>query len=588
MKHEKTHSLVGMREIHPDHRVFGGKNGIHFIRVKGDLSERAIAHARLLRKELHQGAIPALIKKNEWLIRTGPGLVKYAPVQDAIVAFYTRVVIPLLDRQSPAHVKAALKKISEESGIPYKDMRETLFQADGLMVLVKLSLSKHFLSEWIPGGFPACTSGVALKSATQGGKLLACRNFDYLIVGPWERFPTVVFNEPTESGSIPFVSLTSAGVQSGGVTSINHEGITLFAHAHFANRVSLRGQSVVSIGDEVITHSKTLGQAIDIFKKKSPCANWAFVVSSGKENQAAVVEVSPGKVRVREPQNEILAHSNFFHDPELHRAESLLCGSYCEDLEARYGRMKQVLHENLGKLTPQILAKTLSEHRDFFSGQERVFGNTVSVVTTVKSAVFEPESLRFWMAHRSESPVGLGGYLKVDMDRFWKQDAETLEDSTEILPGYQSEAPGFTEGVRHYREAYRSYHMDCDQPDFKEKTLENVKKAIEAYPSDGHLWLQAGYLAFKLKKFTEAEGFFAGTLNHHFSPHVAQVRDLYLARCFDLRGARKMALELYQSHPRIQEPKLRRAFKKGLKRPYRAAEVEKIVLDMQFPDTFQY
>lgn len=571
-----------------DHRLIGGKGGIHFIRVRGDMGERAIAHARLLKKELHDGAIPALIKKNEWLIRTGPGLAQYGPVQDLIVAFYRKVVVPLLDLQTPQEMRKALRQASQETGIPYNDLRETLFQADGLMVLVRASLSRHFLPEWTPGGFPGCTSGVALSQLTQGGKLLACRNFDYLIVGPWEKHPTVVFNEPTEMGAIPFVSLTTAGVQSGGVTSINHEGITLFAHAHFAKKISFRGQSVVNIGDAVITRSKTLGQAIDLVKKKSSCANWAFVISSGKENRAAVVEVSPGKVRVRETQDGLLAHSNYFHNEELHQQESLLCGSYCEDLEARYGRMKQVLEENRGQITAAKMAETLSEHRDFFSGQERVFGNTVSVVTTVKSAVFEPESLKFWMAHRKESPVGLGGYLEVNIERFWKEKAEDQEHSMRILPGYQPQDPALVEGVHHYREAYRSFHMDCDLPDYRERTLENVKKAAHAYPRDGHLWLQAGFLAFKLKRFSEAEQYFEKTQALALSAHVMRVRDLYLARCWDLRGERKAALTLYHRHPEIQEPKLRKAYRRGLRAAYRPSETGRIVLDMQFPDTFQY
>jgi tetratricopeptide (TPR) repeat protein len=225
---------------------------------------------------------------------------------------------------------------------------------------------------------------------------------------------------------------------------------------------------------------------------------------------------------------------------------------------------------------------------DYFSGQERVFGNTVSVVTTIKSAVFDPERQKFWVGCREESPIGLGSYYEVDIDRFWKESHEEYEQKEELLPGYVPRDPRLLDGIRHYREAYRSYHMGNHEADYELKALSHLRKAVAAFPSDGHLWIQAGIVAFKLKDFDEAKSYFEGSRSRVLSQHVSCVRDLYLARCWDLSGMRQQAVELYRKHQNTHEPKLRKAFRKGLRRPYRAWETLRMLVDLQFPDTFQY
>lgn len=568
-----------------EHRTL---RGIQFIRVRGDSVERARAHAVLLREQVISGALLALAKKNEWLIRRGPGLLTYRPVQDLAVHFYKKLLLPVMDAHCSKQERAMLRAAADETGLSYEFLRETFFQADAMMLLARTSMMKHLLPEWIPSAFPGCTSAVALNNWTRDGKLLACRNFDYVIVGPWEKNSTVVFNEPTDPGEIPYTSITTAGVHFGGVTSMNREGLTLTTHAHFGRNVSLQGTSIVMIGDEVIRTCKTIGQAVDLLKKRTRCANWAFVMASAKENEAAVIEMTPNKIHVRQTEDGFISHTNFFHGEHLRKEEALLSGAYCEDLQARICRIRTLLEAKRGKLQPSHMSVALGDHIDPMTGEERVFGNTLSVVTTVKSVVFEPDNQRFWMGAREESPVCLGDYIEVNLDRFWKETPEAYEKSMSVLPHYQPKNPKLIEAVHHYRDAYRAYHMDNHEPDFAENTLTAVKKALAAFPSDGHLWVQAGLVAFKCEKFKQAKKYFEGSRSRKLSEHVSFVRDLYLARTLDLLGLRAKAIPLYRNGSQVQEPKLQKAFKKGLKSEFRKSQIPKIMIDLQFPDTFLY
>jgi hypothetical protein len=563
--------------------------GIHFIRVRGNLAERARAHAQLLKEHIPQGPLPVLAKKNEGLIRKGPGLLQNPWVQNAVVAFYHQILMRLIDRRIDSEARDAMKGLADEIGMTYEEIRECFIQPDSMMLLARSSMMKHVLPEWIPGSLPGCTSAVAFPDWTQDGRFLACRNFDYMIVGPWERQSTVVFNEPSEAGENPYVSLTSAGVHAGGLTAMNQEGLTLFAHAHFGKKVSLRGNPLIMVGDEVIRKSKTLGQAIDWVNRRRPFANWSFVISSAREKDAAVVQMSPDRIRAHRVSDGLLTHTNYFHSEDLRQSEALLSGAYCEDLQARFCRMRQLLEPHRGHLAPQHMAEALGDHVDFFTGEERVFGNTLSVMTTIKSAIFEPESLRFWMGNRPESPIGLGNFLEVNVEKFWDQSAEEWEASTRVLPGYRPKSKGLLEAVGHYRKAYQSFHLENHLSGYQENTLEHLRKAAEVYPRDGHLWLQAAMVAFKMQRIEEAREHLEKTLSLPFSSHVSLVRDLYLARCLDLQGERVRAQAIYEKNiPLAVEPKLKKAFKRGLKRTYRLKDSMQMVLDLQFPDPFVY
>ncbi len=576
--------------MRPDSSLdFRTVRGIHFIRVRGNVAERARAHAALLREKVAQGPIPVLIKKNEWLIRRGPGLLQNPWIQDSVVAFYKKILVPLIDRRLEPEIRQAISGMAEELGLSYSEMRECVIQADAMMLLARSSLMKHVLPEWIPGGLPGCTSAVAFPSWTKEGRFLACRNLDYLIVGSWERQATVVFNEPDHPGEIPYVALTSAGVHTGGLTAMNREGLTLFTHAHFGKKVTLQGHPIIVVGDEVIRKAKTLTQAIDLVSRKRPFANWSFVISSAREKDAAVVQMTPDGVRVHRVSDGLLTHTNYFHSDDFRKTEALLSGAYCEDLHARFFRMRQLLESHRGKLEPRHMAETLGDHVDFFTGQERVFGNTLSVVTTIKSAVFEPESLKFWMGYRQESPVGLGDFLEVDVEKFWQRSALECEESARIVTGFQPKSAGLLEAVRHYRSAYLSYHVENQLEGYQEKTLAHLQRAIEAFPQDGHLWLQGAIVAFKIHRFQEARNYLEKTLSLVLSSHVVLVRDLYLARCLDVLGERKKAQAIYEKNIGLaSEPKLRKSFKKGLSRQYRAIDATQVVVDLQFPDTFIY
>ncbi|OFZ22872.1 MAG: hypothetical protein A2X94_17610 [Bdellovibrionales bacterium GWB1_55_8] len=507
---------------------------------------------------------------------------KHRLAHEPIVWFYKNVLMPFL-LNSHHNDSTRLRAIADATGLPYKLCLESMLQPDALMLISRLSVMKHFLRELPSSGLPGCTSAVALKQWTKGGKLLVCRNLDYPIVGPWEKQTTVVFNFPARaSGEMPHVSVTSAGIPVAGLTAINVEGLTLAAHAHFGKDVSLRGRAIVNIGDEIISRARTIGEAADIARRYRRIGNWAFVISSAREHDAAVIEMSPTQTRVRHADDGFIAHTNLFQT-DLRQREGLISGGSYEDMVGRVCRIRQILERDRGSLEPKHLTAALGDHVDSETGEERVVGNIISVVTTIASIVLEPEGQRIWVSNRDESPTGIGNFLDVDLAKFWNTPSEER-----LLPGYRPKCAALIQGAGLYREAYRAWHMNNHEPDFREKTLNALRRTLEIIPSDGYVWVQAGIVAFSLRRFDESRQFLEQAGQLRLSAHVAQVRDLFLARCRDIAGDRQSAIALYRKYLTIADPKLRRAMKEGFRRRYRVSDTVRLMLDLQFADALQY
>jgi hypothetical protein len=571
----------------------GGKrvdlHGLHLIRVRGTAYERARMHGALLKEEIQEGALPYLSQKNESLIRSASGLLRFSPVQKIAVEAYHQLLLRVMGLSTDPQIKQQLQGLCEGAGIPYEMTFRGAHQAEGLMMLSRLSMMKYLLGRLSTrGGLSGCSSAVALGAMTQSGRLLAARNQDYPVVGPWEKHTTVLFQEPTEVGLLPVVSVVTAGVHTGGLTSMNREGMTLFTHAHFGRQVSLRGRTVVDLGSEIIEKSRTIGEAIDIARKNRRYANWAYVVSSAKENQAVVLEMTPDRVEVREAHDGVLTHSNFFQSPAHAGQEALLSGAYSEDLVARICSLRKHLFANRGSLVPEDLAVALGDPTDPDTGVERIVGNTVGVVTTIKSTVFDPLEQRFWVSTRGASPQGLDAdFLELQADRFWDQVEGEWE--SRFIHGYRPSSPKLIEATAAYREAYRAWHMDALNPARGQNALQELQRATEIYPEEGNVWVQRGMVEFVLRSFEAAAASFQAALRQKLTPHVQGVADLFLGRCQDLGGNRNAAIQAYHAGlGKVSEPRLRSALESGLRKPYRSSQIGSIQLDFQFPDTFQY
>ncbi len=151
------------------------------------------------------------------------------------------------------------------------------------------------------------------RSAT--GKPLLAKNFDY----PVEFAPSYIFRRSEPEGRM--VSLDfGAAVIAGNHDGMNEAGLTILYNYGSADE---EGHSLVPITllcQEALETCKTTREAVALFQR-SPRASAALLTVADPSGDMVALEMSPSRVMVREPVDDVLYHTNHYLTPELQAVE---------------------------------------------------------------------------------------------------------------------------------------------------------------------------------------------------------------------------------------------------------------------------
>lgn len=554
---------------------------IHILNIRGTRPERARLYFSLLDSaNVKTNTFDFLSKRNSEIILSAPTIVGILKTNTFFNNLYRNLILPYMYKLSDDEIKKVVFELSKVSNKTKIDAFSALYQADVYMAIIFAAkfLNKTLIKE-VPS-IPGCTSAVALSGATKEGGILACRNMDYPIVGHWEENPVIAFYEPTEPNSIPHVSISTAGVPAEGLTALNKEGISVFTHAHFSKEVSFSGMPVVELGNLIINHAKSISDAIAICRKHKPMGSWAFVIGSSKENRSVTIEMTSSTLDVYEPFGKINAHSNFFKSKELKGRDLFISDAVSKDIIHRYNRICEILTPLTGTLEMKYLLNALRDTLDLETGKNRVIGNTINVVNTIKSVGFDLSNEDLFLSTGSPeytAPVQ-GQYLHLNL----KNGFDGLSHKTfKLTPN----CPNLLEAIKNHKLAYYNYNI-LKLPSLTRESVSYLEKAVKAYPSDDNIKLQLAYLYFKEKNLYAAKDIFLNLDPGSISIYSWLVSRLFLARIYDLLEMRDSAIILYSENlPLIlKEKELRKAFEKGLSRKFKHSEIESVILDLQFVD----
>ena len=549
-------------------------NNINLIHLKGTQEEMAAQHGHLLKNEIKQSALFKLSTKNQFMITQGGGLLKFKIIQNLIVYFYNNILINIMALSLPNTEKRKLKALSKSANISYQTVLRAFFQADALMILAKLTIMKHSFINFPLMNLPGCSSTVVSSKNTKSKSLLVMRNQDYPIVGPWEKNTTIALCEPSEAGHHKHMFVTSAGLHTGGLTAMNEKGITVAVHAHFGENLKLDGVPIFTIAEKVIRKSSSIECAKRIIEKERTYANWAIVVSSANEDKAVSFEITPQKFAQREMTDGIINHTNYFQTRDLNKTEALINGARHEDDMARNKMMNLFCRERAGQIQVKDLIELCGTHSDPHSKTDKIFGNTLSVITTVKSVVMDPKNFTLYASTKNTSPVGVGDFAKIDVDSFNGSDLK-------IIPNQSRYKSDFLDQLSKYRLSYIHAQMNGDFL----SAYKELKEISGENQIDPHINLQCAYIALKLDKYSEA-GFYLNCVNEKNITHHLK-NCLYFFKSIVLKKQNKNE-EHKNCLKKVKSPiceKLSQAIKKSIKKNYSSRD---IMLDMQFPEPIEY
>jgi tetratricopeptide (TPR) repeat protein len=534
------------------------------LRLAGDDYEMGYQHGALLKDAIARGPLPYFERYVERMLGTGFG----GSLGKALSHGLSHTVGRKIAAGFPEHANRALAGLADGAELSQKNLRSAVTMPESYLWVLQ-QLLRFRMPRLAPHhGVPllGCTSAIAWGAATEHGRMLHGRNFDYQGVGAWDTEQAIVFHRPKDGQ--PYVSLSAAGVLFGGITAMNSSGLSLVVHQHMASdALALGGTPIGITGDLIMRHARNLDDARRILDDDKPSGCWTYVITSATDAAALFYETTPARKAALAQTEGVAAYSNVYLDRSLSRTERELYPSHWRNNLARYRRARALLEARRGHIDENAIAAILGD-----PGSGCRFEEAISVVMTVASVVFDPELGRMWVG-TGRAPTSNNDYVAFDLST----------EGPALLPpltGGKLDA-GSHAAFEHYRKAYEAYFNADDLS----AARQHLASASEKAPDQPLYFYMQGLLALLGKDASGARSSFdrALALSHDAPERVASFH-LWRARAQDLLGQRDAAVNDYRDALR-GDPLVEKAAKRGLRRAYRGRRfgVEFTLADVPMP-----
>jgi len=557
-------------------------NTLLVLHLCGTQEEMGAQHGDLLRAQGGwEGALEAYRNLPERLM-----LARYKHATDRTLAHLLHpalaVALRRLERARPAPYLARTRAFFESLGLPAAQTR-TVGVMDAFQNVVGTLTRWGFVpfaqrtAAALP---PACSSLVVWGRASEDGRLLHARNFDFPGIGVWDRWPTVVFCTPDDGLRYGFVATRGADVP--GITAFNEAGLTVAMHSRFHRDVSFDGVMAVDLGHEIARNAESLDDAVRIARARRIASTWGLCVASARERRAVVLEVAASGVHVVPAVHgeDFVANTNRYFHPALRVDEVVPTAGFAEHCESRYQRLRA--WAGRGGLGVGDLQRMLAEHGDAGSDGERAAGGVLAQPFTVKSVVVDPERRCIHVA-TGEVPASRGPWVEVPWTWNGTPGAEVVTPGAAPEPESRYARGTSGEAYRHYVEAVRLEQQVAPPSE----TEARIEAAVALDPEDPTYRFLAGAFCIRRGAFAEGLAHLEQGLGHERSPFHRGRMLLWAARAAEAGGDTERAQLLRRELLTIGHPLLAghhaAAWREGT-RPWSPARLRRIAVDVTLVD----
>ena len=244
-------------------------HGVNLLFLKGDFVEMAFQHGRLLADQIPNGAPPQSARM------VGCGLANAMGVSGRVQQLIAEGIHRLVtDSMLNFAIKAARSvlggtetldeaiALSEATGLSVSTLVRGLFNPETLLMLARVSSGAHRqrarLLEEVVAPASCCSAFAAWGSYSQDGRMIIGRNMDYPLNGYYDRFPTVIYFEPT-GRYLRYMTFVSAGIHNAGLNAYNEAGIFVSSHTVPSYEMSAQGVPVFTTASQVVRRAKNFG-----------------------------------------------------------------------------------------------------------------------------------------------------------------------------------------------------------------------------------------------------------------------------------------------------------------------------------------
>lgn len=285
----------------------------------------------------------------------------------------------------------------------------------------------HALQDKIQVG---CSSVALWGKQTPDQKLLIGRTFDFYISDAFAQNKLVQFVKP--DCGYAFASVSWPGFI-GVVSGMNTAGITVTLNAGNSDIPWSAKKPVSIVAREILQYASTLSEAIAIAKNQQVFVGESFLVGSGKERRAIVIEMTPDKQDVFEMTDaEYVICTNHFLGDSLKSTPKNSAHISNSHSTYRYQKIEEeIAHQTLdvSGLIGLLRDQSGVGNTDLGLGNEKALNQLMAH----HSVVFEPEDLKMWV---SSSPYQMGAFQCYDLNQIFNgvADRVAVNTSTDRVP----------------------------------------------------------------------------------------------------------------------------------------------------------
>lgn len=259
-----------------------------------------------------------------------------------------------------------------------------------------------------------CTSFSVRGTQTVDGSLIHGRNFDFYVGDRFAEDKIIAFYAPDKGHR--FVMIVWGGFV-GVVSGMNDQGLTLTMNAAKSDIPYSSAEPISLIAREILQYAETIEEAYTIAKKRKAFVSEAFMVSSQKDNETAIIEITPKGTALFRPGTERIIGPNHFQSEAFKDSPSNIQNLNKSSSQYRYRRTEELLNR-YSKINYLSAAKIL---RDPYGIEDERIGmgneKALNQLIAHHSVIFKPDELKMWV---SSNPYQLGAYVCYDLDSVFK------------------------------------------------------------------------------------------------------------------------------------------------------------------------
>jgi len=302
-----------------------------------------------------------------------------------------RVYAPL-ERHAPQELLSELKGLADGAKLPYRDVFRANFLSDMKMVMLPSEVKRQ---KGLMNQLAECTSVVVSGSECKNGHLLVGRNTDYVGGDRWCLQQVILRYQPSKGYS--YVSITSAGMLKCN-SAMNQHGLVLGGHFMGFSGANSAGISFTFLEHLIMRSCRTVAEANELMQEQRVAGSFAFALASPDE-PSLLIEAGAHGIATHGMTDDQMVVTNCAQTDKYRSLDLMsINGIMSANIQGRLKRAQTWLGEQSGKTTPADLAQLMGDRSDAFCGNERSCAATLGFKDNVTSVVFEPATLRYWVA----------------------------------------------------------------------------------------------------------------------------------------------------------------------------------------------